>query len=340
MTQLSREVRVLSVASMPKKLAFVKSRSSGGAMKFKGYAARTNSMSGDLGGFREVLARGAFDAVLARGADVVLNLNHDNGQLLARTSSGTLRLSSDDRGLRFEADAPDTQLARDTATLMRRGDLTGASFAFTVAPKNESWSADETGPVRTIREVNDLFDVSIVTSPAYPEASVGLRSLKAWQNARALLVPAEGDGAEPAPPEAEGEPAEYASGMTISIDYDGTFAAAPGLWLSFIQEACAGGCEVIVISRRDDTPENRAEVEAALGEDSDVKAVILCGPASSKRDAAEAADFTVDVWIDDTPATVDSVPAERSAVRIGTQLAAARALGALARRRLLDVCGG
>ena len=265
MTQLSRETRVLSVASMPKKLAFVKSRSSGGAMKFKGYAARTNSMSGDLGGFREVLARGAFDAVLARGADVVLNLNHDNGQLLARTSSGTLRLSSDERGLRFEADAPDTQLARDTATLMRRGDLTGASFAFTVAPKNEAWSADETGPVRTIREVSDLFDVSIVTSPAYPEASVGLRSLKAWQSARALLVPADNEGAEPA--EAEGEPAEPGMGMAISIDYDGTFAAAPGLWLSFIDEACEGGCTVILISRRDDTPENRAEVEAALGVD-------------------------------------------------------------------------
>ena len=94
-----------------------------------------------------------------------------------------------------------------------------------------------------------------------------------------------------------------------------------------------------MISRRDDTPENRAEVLAALGEDSDVSAVILCGAASSKRDAATAAGFEVDVWIDDTPATVDSVPAQRSAVRIGTQLAAARALGALARRRLLDVCG-
>jgi HK97 family phage prohead protease len=328
MQPLSVEKRVLAVASMPKKLAFVKSRASRGGMKFKGYAARTQSMSGDLGGFREVLARGAFDAVLARGSDVVLNLNHDNGQLLARTSSGTLRLASDEQGLRFEADAPDTQLARDTATLMRRGDLTGASFAFTVAPKNEQWSADEQGPVRTIREVNDLFDVSIVTSPAYPEASVGLRSLEAWKSARALMVPTDNEAGEMSYPS-----------MTISIDYDNTFTGAPGLWLSFIEEATEDGCIVIMTSRREDTPDNRMEIQAALGEDSDVAAVILCGPASTKRDAATAAGYTVDVWIDDTPATVDSVPAQRSAVLIGTQLAAARALGALARRRLLDVCG-
>lgn len=326
---LSREVRVLAVADMPKKLAFTQSRKADGGTKFKGYAARTESTSSDLGGFREVLSRGAFDSVLARRPDVILNVDHDNTKLLARTSSGTLRLASDEMGLRFEADAPDTQLARDTATLMRRSDLTGASFAFTVAPKDEAWSADERGyPVRTIRQVNDLFDVSIVSTPAYPAASVGLRSLEAWRSARALMVPTDNEAGEMASP-----------GMTISIDYDDTFTAAPGLWLSFIEEACEDGCTVILTSRREDTPDNRMEIQAALGEDSDVAAVILCGPASTKRDAATAAGFTVDVWIDDTPATVDSVPAQRSAVRVGTQLAAARALGAIARRRLLDVCG-
>ena len=330
---LSVERRFLLLGEMPKKLAFVKTRGSAGGMKFKGYAARYSSQSNDLGGFREVLAPGAFDKVLARRSkpDVVLTYNHNPDLLLARTSSGTLSLASDEKGLRFSADAPDTQLARDLATLIRRGDLTGASFAFTVQPSAESWTTDERGmAIRTIREVDNLYDVSIVATPAYNAASVGVRSLERWRQARGVLVPPQMEDQG----EAEAEVGEQlvVPGLVISIDYDQTFTEAPGLWLSFVEEACQMGNTVIMTTGREDNEANRAELMSALGGDSDVAAVIFAGPDQSKRVAAAAAGYTVNIWIDDNPARVDA-PAQRS-LSASCQLAASRALAALALARL------
>ena len=326
------------MADMPKKLAFVKTRAAGGGMKFKGYAARYSSQSNDLGGFREVLAPGAFDKVLSRRSkpDVVLTYNHNPDLLLARTSSGTLTLASDEKGLRFSADAPDTQLAKDLSTLIRRGDLTGASFAFTVSPSAESWTTDERGQaIRTIREVSELYDVSIVATPAYSAASVGVRALDRWKQARGVLVPMQTEDQG----EAESEMGEQVvgAGLVISIDYDQTFTEAPGLWLSFIEEACELGNTVIMTTRRADNDANRAEVMSAIGPDSDMAAVIFAGPDSNKRDAARAAGYEVDVWIDDTPSTVDG-PVQRF-LSASARLAASRALGALAIARLRHVSG-
>ena len=335
----SVERRFMSLGEMPAKLSFVKKRGAAGGMKFKGYAARYSSTSNDLGGFREVLAPGAFDKVLGRRSkpDVVLTYNHNADLLLARTASGTLTLASDEKGLRFSADAPDTQLARDLATLIRRGDLTGASFAFTVSPAAESWTTDERGQaIRTIREVQELYDVSIVATPAYSAASVGVRSVERWKQARGVLVPPhseddQGDG------EAEMGEKLVGSGLVISIDYDQTFTEAPGLWLSFIEEACELGNTVIMTTRREDTEANRAEVTAAVGPDSDLAAIIFAGPGSNKRDAATAAGFSVNVWIDDTPSTVDG-PAQRY-LSARSKLVASRALATLALARLRYVVG-
>lgn len=154
---------------------------SDGRLRFRGYAAVFNSTSQDLGGFREIILPGAFDSVLSRRqsgpgrpsaaakreGDCIACWNHDPGQLLGRTSSGTLRLSTDDVGLRFEIDPPDTQLARDLVSLTRRSDVFGASFAFTVDPKDESYSRTDGGVVRTIRAVSGLYDISLCTNPAY-----------------------------------------------------------------------------------------------------------------------------------------------------------------------------
>jgi HK97 family phage prohead protease len=333
----SVERRFMSLGEMPAKLSFVKKRGASGGMKFKGYAARYQSTSNDLGGFREVLAPGAFDKVLGRRSkpDVILTYNHNADLLLARTASGTLSLASDEKGLRFSADAPDTQLARDLATLIRRGDLTGASFAFTVSPSSEAWTTDERGQaIRTIREVSELYDVSIVATPAYSQASVGVRSLDMWKQARGVLVPPQADYDQG---EAEAGKMLAGQGLVISIDYDETFTEAPGLWLSFMAEACELGNTVIMTTRREDTDANRAEVLAAVGPNSYLSAIIFAGPESNKRDAATAAGFTVNVWIDDTPATVDG-PAQRY-LSARSKLVASRALATLALARLRYVVG-
>lgn len=148
-------------------------RAEGSEVRVAGYAAVFGQET-DIGGmFREVIAPGAFDEAVGRD-DVVFLINHE-GLPLARTRSGTLKLTQDDKGLRMEtvldADDPDVQ---SIVPKMKRGDLDKMSFAFW--PEVQEW--DESGeiPVRTIRKAR-LFDVSIVTTPAYDGTSIALRSL-------------------------------------------------------------------------------------------------------------------------------------------------------------------
>ena len=137
-----------------------------------GYAAVFNTIV-NVGDFLEQVDRGAFAATLKSGRGVVLLLGHNQSGLpLASTSSGTLRLEEDGRGLRFAADLPDSPSGRDLAEAIRRGDLRGMSFGFGV--KRDRWSADSSGrTVRSLLEV-DLFEVSAVAFPAYPSTSVSI----------------------------------------------------------------------------------------------------------------------------------------------------------------------
>jgi len=151
-----------------------------------GYAVRYNTLSVDLGGFRETILPGAFDKVLSRQRgkqDVVALFNHDPNQLLGRTSSGTLELTSDDKGLRYSVVLPNTELGRTIGELVARSDLRGSSFAFTVEPRGEQWAPGEDGkPRRSIREVSGLYDVSVVTHPAYSSSTTAIarRSMNEW----------------------------------------------------------------------------------------------------------------------------------------------------------------
>lgn len=140
----------------------------------EGYGAIFGSLSENLGGFREIIAEGAFDEAL--DDDVRALVNHDPNLLLARTKSGTLKLSIDERGLKYSFSPPDTSYANDLKESMKRGDLDQSSFAFTV--EEDDWNEDEDGRViRTIKKVRNLFDVSPVTYPAYQDTTVAQRSL-------------------------------------------------------------------------------------------------------------------------------------------------------------------
>lgn len=146
----------------------------------RGYAAVFDKYSNNLGGFREIIKPGAFADVLEN--DVRALFNHDANHVLGRTLSGTLRVFQDDTGLGYEVDLPDTQTARDLAISIERGDVTQSSFAFTIAPGGATWGEDDqVGYTRTITQVGRLYDVSPVTYPAYPDASVAARSLEAYQ---------------------------------------------------------------------------------------------------------------------------------------------------------------
>lgn len=149
-----------------------------------GYGSVFNSRSEPLWGFREIIKPGAFDDVL--GDDVRGLFNHDPNFILGRSSSGTLTVGVDDKGLHYDINAPDTQTIRDLVLApMLRGDINQSSFAFRVARDGEHWFEDEEGIViREISRFSRLFDVSPVTYPAYQEADSGVRSMKAWQEAR------------------------------------------------------------------------------------------------------------------------------------------------------------
>jgi HK97 family phage prohead protease len=150
---------------------------SNGTLRFTGYASVTETpyeMQDFLGDYTEVVRRGAFSKTLAEGADVPFKLNHD-GMTLARTKSGTMRLSEDSTGLHVEADLdPGNGQVRDIRSAMDRGDLDEMSFAFRVT--RQEWSPDWTQ--RDITEVNlNKGDVSIVNYGANPHTQ-GLTSLR------------------------------------------------------------------------------------------------------------------------------------------------------------------
>lgn len=147
-----------------------------------GYAAVFEKYSADLGYFREKIQRGAFTKAIA-SCDVRALVNHDPNCLIGRKSAGTLRMSEDEIGLRVEIDLPDTNVGRDTAESIRRGDMQGQSFSFTTGIDQWDWSGETA--LRTLVEVDQLFDVGPVCFPAYEETSVAMRSFNTSRDERA-----------------------------------------------------------------------------------------------------------------------------------------------------------
>jgi HK97 family phage prohead protease len=140
-----------------------------------GYGAVFNKLSQNLGGFVERVDPSAFNKSLADGGPVFGRFNHESNFLLGTTAAGTLRLSVDGTGLRYEIDLPDTQAGRDVKVLAERGDLQHSSFAFRTI--TDEWDVTPEGfPLRTLTGVQ-LIDVAPVVDPAYRDTTTGLRSL-------------------------------------------------------------------------------------------------------------------------------------------------------------------
>jgi HK97 family phage prohead protease len=139
-----------------------------------GYSAVYNTLSNPLRGpggfFRERLLPGCFDASInAPGADIRALAEHDSGSILGRTRSGTLTLSTDAVGVKFRLTLPNTSVGRDVEELVRRSDLVGCSFGFTV--EQDHWDTEDGVSVRNVKR-GRMFEMSIVGAPAYPATSV------------------------------------------------------------------------------------------------------------------------------------------------------------------------
>lgn len=164
----------------------IRTAAEGGAKTVRGYAAVFGKRSGNLGTenyqFFEIIDRGAFDDVLKD--DVRALFNHDPNLILARSKAGegTLKIGADDTGLWYEFTPPDTNAGRDLTESLKRGDVDQSSFAFSLVQAGQAWEEKTDGGktvvLRTIKKVARLYDVSPVTYPAYPDATVALRSLE------------------------------------------------------------------------------------------------------------------------------------------------------------------
>jgi HK97 family phage prohead protease len=163
-------------------------RKANGKRTLVGVAAPFNSLSVNLGGFRERIQPGAFSASLRSNPDVILSADHTPtaSKILARTSAGTLQLREDpNQGLMLTADLPQTTFADDIVESISRGDLQGLSISFVA--DDDDWQDTSDGVIRTLRSVNLGSEISLVCNPAYTATSVSLRS--APESIRHLLTP-------------------------------------------------------------------------------------------------------------------------------------------------------
>lgn len=137
----------------------------------EGYAAVFNSPTNIGDWFTEVISPGAFSRTLSENGDIRALFNHNWDNVLGRTKSGTLILEEDERGLKFKVELPSTTIARDLAESMKRGDINQCSFSF--MPTEEIWDYNVEPATRTINDV-DLFEVSVVSLPAYEDTEASL----------------------------------------------------------------------------------------------------------------------------------------------------------------------
>lgn len=208
-------------------------------LRIEGYAAVFN-VQAQLPGFQERMKPGAFTRAIDQKQDVVCLFNHDQNFVLGRTTSGTLRLSQDARGLHYSCDLPNTQTARDIHESIRRGDVNGCSFAFTIPDGGQEWSENTTSDgayfvQRDISNVN-LHDVSPVTYPCYNGTNVQARTADVPMELRSA-VDAKNKAREISvviPPVIE----RSIIGITDVIEIDGTHC--PASWPADIKAAyCA-----------------------------------------------------------------------------------------------------
>ncbi|MEV2203861.1 HK97 family phage prohead protease, partial [Streptomyces fradiae] len=168
----TREVRAFPLTDLQIRAA----DDTAGTLRFRGRAIVYDSLSEDMGGWRERIVPGAATRTLSGNPDVRFLINHDPNLLLARTAAGTATLVEDDAGVLVEADMADVSYARDLAVSLERGDINQMSFGFWVTA--DGWASN----IHEVFGIDlDGGDVSVVTYPAFAATSAELRSAAARQ---------------------------------------------------------------------------------------------------------------------------------------------------------------
>ena len=156
----------------------------------EGYAVVFNSRSNELwdfgnGSFVEVIERDAITPELVASSDVKALLYHNRERVLGRSNKGegSLTLELDDHGLKYRFMAPNTADGDTAVELVKRGDISGSSFAFTVGAGGSRMEEQADGTIlRTITKISGLYDITLTPDPAYSDTSVAVREMQARES--------------------------------------------------------------------------------------------------------------------------------------------------------------
>lgn len=149
----------------------------------EGYAVVFNSLSEDLGGFREIIRPSAITQELINNSDIIANMDHRNDYMMARLrkGKGNIDLTLDEHGLKFRYTIPDTVKGDELWSHIERGEIDQCSFAFGIDysdPAAEKYHVDKDGvTIREILKISKLYDISCVINPAYEDTEVYTRDL-------------------------------------------------------------------------------------------------------------------------------------------------------------------
>lgn len=175
MPELKKEIRSFGGDSAPKVTE--------GSRHIEGYAIVFNQRSQLLFDWNsgqpvyEIISPDAINDELLRSCDIKALIEHNPGRMLARSRNGvgSLSLEIDSRGLKYSFDAPNTSDAEYAIEGIKRNDFFGSSFCYT--DSDVSYSKEGDALIRTVKKIDQLFDVSIVSDPAYMTTSVETRSI-------------------------------------------------------------------------------------------------------------------------------------------------------------------
>jgi HK97 family phage prohead protease len=155
--------------------------------KIVGYPIRFNVWSEDLGGFRERIRPDAVKNALLR-SDIRMLYDHSTNHIPLGRTPKTLNFAPDTKGVKIENELPDTQLAHDLKVSINRGDIDGMSFGMIVAENGDEWREKDGIVSRTITEIEELFDFSVVVYPAYTATKVAVRALDKAKELNSIAI--------------------------------------------------------------------------------------------------------------------------------------------------------
>lgn len=175
---------ILERREIPVEAIELRAEGENGQRKIAGYGIVYNRKAKIGEEYEEVIRPGAARKLLENTPDIKCALNHNRMYLFGRTKSGTLGLEENQAGVKYTADPPDAQWAKDAIASIERGDIDGSSFTFAVAPEGEKVTRQSDGTIlREIFEFSRIGEMGPVTDPAYISTTANVRSAEEARDA-------------------------------------------------------------------------------------------------------------------------------------------------------------